>query len=66
MLHVDKTNYLVVHKTFSNSIGPSACMCGPQTSHNKNTVLHVEKTKYLVVHKTFSDSIGPSAFVYGP
>ena len=56
----------MVHKTSSDSIGRSACVCGPETSHNMNTMLPVDKTKYLVVHKTFSDSIGPSAYVCGP
>ena len=55
-----------MHKTFRDSKGPSACVCGPQASHIRNIVLPVDKTKYLVVHKTFSDSTGPSEFVCGP
>ena len=40
----DKTKYLVVHKIFSDYIGPYACVCGPEASHNRNTVLPVDKT----------------------
>ena len=54
----------MVCKTFSYSIGPSACGCGPQIPHIRNTVLPEDKTNYLVVYNTFSDSIGSSAFVY--
>ena len=66
MLPVNKTKYLVVHNKFRYYIRPYACVCGPQASHNRNTVICVHKTKYLVVLKTFSDSIAPSACVFGP
>ena len=66
MVHVDKTKYLVGRKTFSDSIGASACRCGSQTPHIMHVVLPEDKTNYVVVYKTFSDSIGPSAFVYDP
>ena len=56
----------MVHKTFTDSIGSSACGCGNQASHIRNIVLPVEKTNHLGVHKTFSDSIAPSACVCVP